>query len=234
MAKLKRTVLVGGLSGSSGPVTFKLTKEGTIVSERSTPTNPNTPAQQAARARFTTAARTFRNFTQAQEEAWSVYANTLEGLDRVTGSNESYSAINAYIKLATKYLQVNPGSTPPVNPPTTAFVGDNFVVTATAGTGKVTFTASGSNSANTKTELLLQPVASRLRNPQRNGYRTKAFVSFGSGNSTFSVNVPPGWYATGYRFVNTKTGQTTEVQPINVSQVTFAVSQGTPAKKKAA
>ncbi|MBX3112538.1 MAG: hypothetical protein KF857_11055 [Fimbriimonadaceae bacterium] len=51
MAKFKRTVIVGGLSGSSGPVTFKLTSEGTIVSERTSPANPNTAAPQAARGR---------------------------------------------------------------------------------------------------------------------------------------------------------------------------------------
>jgi hypothetical protein len=40
------------------------------------------------------------------------------------------------------------------------------------------------------------------------------------------VTVPPGWYAAGYRFVQTQTGQATEIVQIGVSQVPLALAQG--------
>lgn len=233
MAKLKKTVIVGGLSGSSGPVTFKLTKEGTMVTERSSPSNPSTSAQVGARTRLRTAAQTFRGFTQTQEDAWKTYAQSVQQNDPITGGKKALSAISAYIRLATKFLQVNNGGTPPSTPPANAYSGDPITVTATATTGKVTFTASAANTLATKTELLLQPLASKLRNPAKNGYRTKAFVQFAAGSLSFDVNVPPGWFAAGYRFVSTATGQMTPLIPIGVHQVTLAVEQG-GSKKKAA
>lgn len=212
---------------------FKLTKDGTIVGERATPTNPNTPAQQAARARFTTSSKAFRNFTPNQETAWQNYAQTLGHHDRVTGGTKRITALNAYLKLASKFLQVNNGGTAPTTPPVNAYNGDNITLAATAGVGKVTFTASGANSLSTKTELLLQPLASRLRNPKKNGYRSMAFNAFAAGNLSLDVTVGPGWYAAGYRFVNTATGQSTEMVPLGVSQVTFSVSAAEPKKKAA-
>lgn len=239
MAKLKRTVIVGGLSGSSGPVNFKLTKDGTIVSERATPTNPNTAAQEAARARFTISAQTFKGFSPTTETSWKNYGSTLERSDRVTGGRKQVTALNAYMKLACKFLQVNNGGTPPTTPPTTPFNGDSIAVSATAGTGKVTFTATAANSAGTKTELLLQPLASPLRNPKPKGYRTQKFVTFIGGGLSSDVNVGPGYYAAAYRFVNTTTGQETALVPIGVAQVTLALESGSSAeapstKKKAA
>lgn len=233
IAKLRRTVLVGGLSGSSGPVTFKLTSEGTIVGERSSPKNPSTPAQVAARTRLTTATRTFQGFTQAQEDAWNNYAKFTQKNDDTTQQKKMLSGIDAYVRLATKFMQANNGGTPPSSPPTSPFSGDTIVITASASTGTITFTASGANAAGVKTELLLQPLAGRLRNPSAKAYRSKAFVAFASPGQEFDVDVPPGWYAAAYRFVKTATGQTSNLVPIGVSQVSLAVSQGT-SKKKAA
>lgn len=233
LAKLRRTVLVSGLSGSSGPVTFKITSEGTIVGERTTPKNPSTPAQVAARTRLTTASRTFQGFTQAQEDAWNAYAEFHRRNDDTTQQRKFLSGIDAYVGLATKFMQANNGGTPPSSPPTTPFAGDTISITATASTGTVTFTASGANAAGVKTELLLQRVASRLRNPSTKGYRSKAFVTFTTPGQEVDVNVPPGWYAAAYRFVKSSTGQASNLVPIGVSQVSLAIEQGT-SKKKAA
>ncbi|MCW5936208.1 MAG: hypothetical protein KIT11_02740 [Fimbriimonadaceae bacterium] len=112
-----------------------------------------------------------------------------------------------------------------------------MVVTATAGVGKVTFTGNQPNASGVTTELLLQPLASQLRNPQKGGYRSKAFFRFIIGGLSTDVTVPPGYYAAAYRFVKLATGEATELRQIGVSQVTLALEDGvsrTGGKKKAA
>lgn len=226
MAKLKRTVIVGGASGTSGPVTFRFSRGQTFITERTTPTNPNTPAQQAARNRFSTCSRNYKGFDPAQVEAWDSYAANGIERDPVTGGPRFRDGINAYIGLGTKFLQVNPTGTPPNTPPTTAFSAPSVTITAQGDTGRITFTASGALPPNVRAELLVQPLANRNRKPQKNAYRTKAFASFGLGNLTFDVPVGPGFYAAAYRFVNAQTGQTTALQPIGVKQVQFALEGG--------
>jgi hypothetical protein len=226
MAKLKRTVIVGGLSGSSGPVTFKLTSEGTIVSERTSPSNPNTPAQQGARFRFTTAAQIYRGLSANLVQLWDEFAQSDVERDPVSGGQKFKDGINAFISLASKFLQVNPGGTAPTSPPTASFVAPTLTVGAVGAAGKVTFTATAANPPNTKTELLLQKLASANRKPQKGAYRSKSFVAFAIGSLSADVTVGPGHYAAAYRFVNTLTGQATELQPIGVAQVTLALSQG--------
>jgi hypothetical protein len=235
MAKAKLGALLQDLSGKVGNAVFVKSREGTVVRARVSPTNPNTPSQQAARARLTTVSKIYKGFNATQEAAWDNYAGSIKHKDEITGKSQSPTAMNAFCGLGTKFLQVTPGGTVPTTPPANSFSGDSITLTALAGTGKVTFTATGGNTVGTKTELLLQPLKSRNRNPQKGGYRTKSFVSFVPGTLSFDVNVPPGYYAAAYRFVNTTTGQETALVPIGVSQVTFAVSSGaTSGKKKAA
>lgn len=187
----------------------------------------------AARTRLTTATRTFQGFTQAQEDAWNSYAKATQRNDEATQQKKSLSGIDAYVRLATKYMQANNGGTPPPSPPTTPFAGDTISITAAWSSGTVTFTASGANASGVKTELLLQPLAGRLRNPSKSAYRSKAFVAFATPGQEFDVSVPPGWYAAAYRFVKTSTGQTSNLVPIGVDLVSFAISQGTTKKKAA-
>jgi hypothetical protein len=226
MAKLKRTVIVGGASGSSGPVTFKLVKGQTFITERTSPANPNTPGQQAARGRFTASARTYKGFPPETVEKWDNYAQSELERDPVTGGQRFRDGINAYIALATKFLQATPGGTPPTTPPQTPFVAPNLTLTASGGSGKVTFTSSGPTPPNARAELLLQRLANGNRKPQPGAYRSSAIVQFAPGSLSFDVPVPPGFYAAAYRFVNIQTGQTSQLQAIGVSQATLAVAQG--------
>jgi hypothetical protein len=235
MARATLNAMLQQLSGKVGNAVWVRSREGQIVRQRVTPENPDTPAQIAARGRLTTVTQIFRGFTPAQEAAWEAYAETLPERDPVTGKSTVRTAINAFVALATKYLQATPGGTVPTTPPTTPFAGENITLTATAAAGKVTFTASAPNSLGVKTELLLQRLATQNRNPQKGAYRSKAFVAFALGSLSFDVNVPAGWYAAGYRFVKLNTGQATDLVPIGVSQVTLSLASGsTGSKKKAA
>jgi hypothetical protein len=220
-------------SGKLGNVVIVRSREGTVIRELVIPRNPQTPAQIAVRTALKRAAQAFETFTAAQEAEWERYAKRQSVRDDATGKITTPTAINAFVRLAAKFLQVSPNGTIPLTPPATDYNGDAITVAATAGAGKVTFTASGPNSMGTRTELLLQPLASRNRNPQKKGYRTKAFVSFVPGTLSFDVPVPPGWYAAAYRFVNVNTGQDTPLVELPVVQVALSVA-GTAPKKKAA
>ncbi len=73
----------------------------------------------------------------------------------------------------------------------------------------VTFTASAANAPGVLTELLLQPLPSPNRTPERRAYRTRAFVAFTPENLSATVPTGSGPYAAAYRFVDAETGQTT-------------------------
>jgi hypothetical protein len=152
----------------------------------------------------------------------------------VNGKKRQPNAMNAFVELATKFLQVDPTGTIPTTPPTSSFVGDNIGITATAGTGKITFEASAPNSADTTTELLLQPLAGPNRTPQKNAYRSKGFFQFVGGTLEHDVDAAPGYYAAAYRFVNKLTGQATKLEYLPVQGVTLAIEQGGKSTSKKA
>lgn len=229
MAKLKRTVIIGGASGSSGPVTFKIVKGQTFITERTSPSNPNTASQQAARSRFTNSAKAYRAFNATQVAQWDDYAMNHTAHDSITGGKKSTDGINSYLGLATKYLQVNGSGTPPTTPPATSYVPPTVTVTAVGATGKVTFTASAAVPVGSKVELMIQKLPTANRKPQKGAYRTGGFAQFPLGSLSQDVTVTPGFYAAAYRFVNTATGQISAIQPIGVSTVSLAL-----ATKKAA
>lgn len=235
MARAKFNAMLQELSGTLGNGVWVRSREGSVVRQRVTPANPDTPPQVAARGRLTEATRLFKTFTQAQEEAWSEFAETLGSRDAVTGKATVPTAINAFVKLATKWRMVNPTGAIPTTPPTEPYSGDNLTWTALASTGKITFTGSGPNSDDTTTEFLVQRLASRVRNPQKKAYRSKGFKQLTPGSLSFVVDTTPGWYAVAIRYVNTSTGQETDLVHLPLVQVTIALaSGGTASKKKAA
>jgi hypothetical protein len=219
MAQGSLGVLFNDLRGKAGGVVFTHSKDGTVVKPRTIPTNPQTPAQVAVRDKLTVAARTYRGLTLAQAAPWKAYALTLTRRDRRTGKSHHPTPLAAFNALAAKFLQINPHGTIPLVPPTTPFTGDTVTITAANEGDGITFTASAANATHVKTELLLQPLASPHRTPAKNGYRTQRFVAFATGSLTFAINVPDGWYAPAYRFVNAQTGQDMGLVPLPLVQV---------------
>ncbi|MBS1715559.1 MAG: hypothetical protein JST30_14620 [Armatimonadetes bacterium] len=222
------------LAGKDGGTVARRSKNGTILTPYVIPRNPNTTAQETLRSYFGKGSRAFKALNNTQVAQWQAYASGLTFRDDVTGKTYHPTDIAAFMQLAVKFLQVNPTGTVPSTPPAAPYLGDNVTVTALAGTGKVTFTSSGANTPNTKTELLLQPLKNSHWNPQPDGYRSKAFFAFVVGTLSTDVTVPPGTYAAGYRFVNTVTGQATDMVPIGVHQVTLSVEAGGSASKRKA
>lgn len=235
MAKVKLSPFSTALSGKMSNLTFSNTKEGTIMRERITPKNPRTAAQIAVRTAFTKATKQWANLTNANLAAWRDYTKTYSNVQETTDKSYNSDAFNAFVKLAAKWYAVNPSGTAPANPPTTTFNGDNITIGAIAGTGLVRFTASGPNASGVTTALLLARTGGRNRTANPGQYRERAYVTFTSGSLTASVNVPPGWYAAGYSFINIATGQ--ESEPVllgNIGGVTLAVEQGATTKGKKA
>lgn len=231
MAKAELSVLLQGLSGKAGNVVFSKGKDGTHVRPHVKGENPNTPAQQFIRENFTTASGVYRTFDSSQLQAWKNYALYQTNSDPLDGSKYKPTAFNAFMKLACKFLQVTPGGTIPTTPPATGFNGDTVDLTVTGGTGELTFTASQANATGVTTEILLQPIANANRKPQAKAYRHKQFHTFTAGNLTLDVTVPVGYYAAGYRFVKTATGQASTLQTLAVQGVTLALEQGGSSSK---
>lgn len=209
MAKANLSVLMHDLRGKSGTVVFRKTKVGTVVSPRSVPSNPSTPAQRAVRSALTTVTRQWKNFNAPQIQAWEAYAEE---------NAPSYdSGINAFAQLGTKVILINGGGTAPTTPPTSAFSGDDVSITVTASAGKLTFTANAPNGDDIVTELLIQRLKSKNRKPSAEGYRTAGFYAFRAGGLSTQVALPAGYYAAGYRFVYQPTGQMSLVVTVPVS-----------------
>ena len=220
MAQGDLGVLFNNLRGKAGSVVFARSKDGTVVKPRVHGRNPRTPAQTATRAALTKASQGYKTLTPAQVVNWQTYAGTVAKRDVRTAKAYNPNAINAFTALTSKYYLVNPTGTAPLTPPAAPFVGDSLVVTVTSGPASVIFVASAANSANTKTELLLQPLKSRNRTPQAKGYRSRQFFAFAAGALSTGVNTPSGWYYAAYRYVNTLTGQVTALVPIGYIQAT--------------
>lgn len=237
MAKAELGVLLQDLRGKAGNTVFAKSRDGIIVKPRVTPANPDTPAQQLVRENLTRAGAEWKTYGASTVQAWYNYAQTITKTNRVSSKKYHSTPFNAFVELTAKLLQYNPTATIPSTPPTASFVGDNISISAGAGTGKVTFTASAANSTDSVTEFLLQPLASATRKPQKGAYRSKGFFQFVPGTLTYDVTVPPGYYAAAYRFVNKVTGQASKLEYLAVQGVTLAIEEGgktKPTTRKAA
>jgi len=212
------------LSGKSTNIVYEDTEFGTVGREYEVPHNPNTPAQETVRAGFSGATQAFSQLTKAKVDAWNAYAATFK-IRNKAGKLRSKRGINVYAALSTKWRLVNPTGSFPQDPPTTPFSNDTPIITATAGTGKITFNASAPNTPGVVTELLIQKLVNGNRKPSAHNYRTGAYFAFVLGTLTKDVTVPPGFYAAGYRFVKTATGQASEFRPLPVTQVSLAIAK---------
>lgn len=234
MAKAELGILLQDLRGKAGNAVFQGSRDGLVVRPWVAGSNPNTPAQQAVRANLAAAGAAWRSFSASQVQAWLNYSKTITKHNRVNGKTYHPTPFAAFVALATKFLQVNPGGTIPTTPPTSAFTPDGINWTVTPDTGKITFTPSAANSTNTTTEFLLQPLANANRKPQKKSYKSYGFHHF-SNTTPFDVNVGAGTYAVAIRYVNSQTGQESAIYPLETEQVMLSVSSsGKATMKKAA
>lgn len=219
-----------------GNVVYKSTRFGTEMAEFEAPSNPNTTAQQAARNSFKKAAQQWRTLNLTQATAWRAYASELYTEEEITMKRYKPTGFNAFVKLSAKWYAVNATGTAPTTPPASAFAGDTITVSVDFETpGVIDFTASAPNAANVTTALLIQKVSSGIADPVDGAYKVGKYFRFIAGTLSTSVNVAPGYYAVGYQFVNTATGQTSAPVWLGViGPVSFQMVKGGQDRKKAA
>src|SRR5438067_12848078 len=119
------------LHGSAGNAVFAQTKFGLVLRPRTLPKNPRTPAQVAARARLARVSTQWRSLSPAQRAAWAAAALRETRFSRFGGPPRHPAPLALFISLGSKFLQVNPAGTVPLNPPAYPFFGDGIAVTAT-------------------------------------------------------------------------------------------------------
>jgi hypothetical protein len=85
-------------SGSSGGTTASRNRQGSYFKNKPNPTNPNTVAQQAARAILTAFAQAWRSLTQIQRDSWTAAAPNFVGTI-VFGNPTSPTGNNLYTRL---------------------------------------------------------------------------------------------------------------------------------------
>ena len=218
MAKASLGVALEDLRGKVGNEVFTRGRGGLTVRAPAKYKFKLTPAMANSAEVFKQALAFKNQLTRPQMEEWNAFARTQIRHDAVTGRRYAPAGHNLYTGLTCKFLQINPGATPPVNPPSGSFGGDRIKVRAEIFGGSLTFFASGANAANVQTELLLQKLPSALRQPT-DKYVSQEFAEFTGAGSGFSLSVPPGWYAPAYRFVQINTGQMTELVTLPVIEV---------------
>jgi hypothetical protein len=219
MAKVAYSADVNDIRGKIGTNVFSRSRTGATVRIRKSPRNPRTENQTEVRFYLAKAATAYKNLNPTQLTAWKNYAAGITRTNPVGGETYSPAANTVFVGLASKFLQINPSGTIPVTPPAASFAGDTIIVNVTGDDNELIFAASGANAANVKTELLIQSLKSGARTPQPTDYRSYGFVAFTVAIPDKTFALEPGWYAPAYRFVNTLTGQDTEMVVLPVVQV---------------
>jgi hypothetical protein len=225
--KAKLSMAFQDLRGKDGTVVIREGRSSLVVTPHVMPTNPRSMCQLNIRSNFRKSGKTFESMSVSQVQLWKDYAQTIVRTDPISGKTYHPTAINAFMQLAVKFLQLNPTGTIPLTPPTSDFLGDSITVTSSnPSAGLIRFTASAGNTLGVTTELLLQRLASPHRKPTVKGYRHAAWKVFTGPSLTHDIEVTPGWYAAAYRFVKNSTGQMTLLVPLPVVEVMLAVVEG--------
>ena len=215
MAKAKLGVLFEELHGKVGNVVVEMIDGEANVRPLPKKNDPKTPLQLTARRNFSSASKLFKNtLTIEQQAAWRAYAKANPVLNIDSGKRRALNPVAMLNSLTSKFLQINPGGTPPVNPPAFGFGGDPLTLSVSTDDGAITFTASAANSAGVKTEILLQKVPTFGSPAYGKEYRSKEFVAFAVGSLSTTLFIPGDYYAAAYRFVKVSTGQMTDLVPL--------------------
>ncbi|MBX7133152.1 MAG: hypothetical protein K1X67_10790 [Fimbriimonadaceae bacterium] len=215
MAKTSFSGVTGNAAGKMGGLVFVRLPSGTSsMRDRTFGANPRTPAQLAWRSAMAQATKLYSTLSDAEFAAWQEY------VQREHRTRPGYSLLptprvnNVFVALTAKFIAVNPGAEPSRMPPAVVFTGDGVSVVAEGFAGVVRFTASGPNSADIVTELLLQPLASPGQRGAADKYRGQGYHAFEPGAMSVDVPCRKGVALAGARFVQRSTGQASALVPL--------------------
>ena len=209
MAKVNLSADLETVRGEIGGEIYTKRRSGLIIKAPPQYKFKLTPAMQQTSDTFTQATELYKTMSREQAKAWNAYADGLVRHNDVTGQPYHPTGRNTFLGLTCKFLQINPGASPPLTPPAGSFVGDRITVAAFEDNGLLLFLADGANHAPTRTELLLQKLPSQFRQPT-DKFVSVTFFVFSGVSDYYAINVPPGIYVPATRFVNAATGQMTE------------------------
>lgn len=165
---------VGALSGSLGGTTASHNKGGAYFRVRAIPTNPDTDAQLAQRARMATTSQQWAALTMAQRQSWESWAQQNPRIDAL-GSSFQLSGAQAYNALNTRIL-LDAGTVidvPPIVSAPPAFL--TFVQTGDIGAGAFTAAFTAALVSGNKVELTAALVNSAGIKNVNNKYRHIGF-----------------------------------------------------------
>ena len=218
MARAALSAIVSSTRGRVGNQVLVRSRAGTVVKARPKYKQFPHPAAAEARGRLKAASSAWNEMPLEKVVLWRAYAKTVVKFNPVDGQKYSPTAFNAFIGLATRFLQANPTGTIPLDPPTADFAGDDVIVGVEAIPGGVRFTASGANTPGVVTLLLVQTLANIRRSPT-SFYKEAAVHGFQRGSPTFDLPLNPGAYAFAYRFIEAATGLSTGELLLGVVEV---------------
>jgi hypothetical protein len=125
MAKILFTAIVADMRNKLNGTVFSRNRYGSYTRTKSTPTNPQSIAQQGVRSVFGNLSQAWRNLTENQRQAWIAAASNFPIIDifgnpRTLSGNALFQALNQNLILAGESMLVNPPL--PQEMPTTEFV----------------------------------------------------------------------------------------------------------------
>ena len=224
MAKIVYAPHIQSMSGKAGRSVYVQGRSTPFLRARVTPRNPRTTKQLAVRAAHSASAKAYKGLSNANLALWAAYAGTITRKNKKTGQSYIPTAVDIFVGLTDKFLQIQPAGTIALTPPTVAYGGESITVAySNTLSGTIVFTGSAAQTVGTTTtEILVQALKSNTRQVYAKAYRTFAFKNFAAGNLTLSTSVYPAGtvLALAYRFVKLATGEATPLVAIGKFAVT--------------
>lgn len=230
MARARLGFALSDVRGNMNGVVVTKTRAGLAVRGMPKYKYPKLPSVMQGADRLKAVSAVWSGMSLDQSQAWRRYAESLTKRNPITLETYAPTAKNAFIGLATKFLQINPGGEVPVWPPAADFLGDDLALTILDSSmvdgsikrkdeeGGVTFRASSPNTPGVAVEILMQKLLNVHRSPTK-FYKSVLFHTFAAGSLDLTLPLDPGYYAFGWRFVNMETGQMTGLRTFPVLEV---------------
>lgn len=207
------------MSGTTGNIVYARTEGGTLMKQRPLVFYPNTPKQRDVARNLRKANWAWRGLNLEQVRRWRNYAASLKSRNPQTGLLVAPKAVNVFVGLATKFLQMHPDAPIPLEPPEGRFLGDIVRVSVEGTSSELVFTGDRANAEGVVTEFLAQRLRSMNNEPKARSYVSAGFLAFDDAHPEFRSERFPGAYACAIRFVESSSGRMTELLPIGTARV---------------
>ena len=219
MARARLGFALSDVRGNMNGVVVTKTRAGLAVRGMPKYKYPKLPAVMEGADRLKAVSAVWSAMTLDQSQAWRRYADSLTKRNPITLETYAPTAKNAFVGLATKFLQANPTGEIPVWPPAADFLGDDLSLEMLDSSGgEIVFHASSPNTPGVAVEIMMQKLLNVHRSPTK-FYKSVLFHTFTPGSLDLTLPLDPGYYAFGWRFVNMETGQMTGLRTFPVLEI---------------